>query len=77
MAWQPIAADSAVICSGCRFYRPLSPDAEQCRRFPPIVVLGQAGWIVVGADELGCGEFIGNQQRPDNDQNTPPLSGGN
>ena len=71
MAWQPIAADSAVICSGCRFYRPLTPAAGECRRGPPIVVLGVAGWIVVGADEAGCGEFLG-RQRPDNDQNTPP-----
>ena len=77
MAWQPIGAGSAVVCAGCKFYRPVNESAGECRRGPPIVVLGQAGWVTVGADEAGCGEFIGNQQRPDNDQNTPPLSGGN
>ena len=62
-----------MICQGCKFYRPLNPDAGECRRGPPIVVLGQAGWVTVGADEAGCGEFIGTQQRPDNDQNAPPT----
>ena len=64
MPWRRIAAGSAVVCQGCRFYRPLNPDAGECRRGPPLVVLGVAGWIVVGADEAGCGEFIGVQQRP-------------
>ena len=72
MPWRPIGAGSAVVCAGCKFYRPLSPDAGQCRRFPPIVVLGQAGWVTVGADELGCGEFVGNQQRPADGQDAPP-----
>ena len=71
MAWQPIAADSAVICSGCRYYRPLTPAAGQCRRGPPVVVLGQAGWVTVDADEAGCGEFVGVQRQP-GEPDAPP-----
>ena len=73
MPWRPIGAGSAVVCAGCKFYRPLSPDAGQCRRWPPLLILDQSAWPAVLSDEAGCGEFIGTQQRPDNDQNAPPT----
>ena len=72
MPWRRIVADSLVVCAGCKFFRPLSPAAGECRRGPPLVVLGVAGWIVVGADELGCGEFIGVQQRLGDNPGAPP-----
>ena len=61
-----------MVCAGCRFYRPLTPAAGECRRNPPLVVLGQAGWVTVGADEAGCGEFIGVAPRPGDNQDAPP-----
>ena len=72
MPWRRIAADSVVVCAGCRFYRSLTPTAGECRRFPPLAVLGEAGWIVVGADERGCGEFIGIAPRQADDPEPPP-----
>ena len=60
-----------MVCAGCKFYRPLTPAAGECRRGPPIVVLGVAGWVTVGADELGCGEFVGIQ-RPGDGPEPPP-----
>ena len=62
-----------MVCAGCRSYKPLSPDAGQCRRFPPLLVLGEAAWLVVASDELGCGEFIGVQQRPGDEPEPPPT----
>ena len=59
-----------MVCQGCKFYRPVTNDAGQCRRGPPVVVLGEPSWLTVAADEPGCGEFVG-VQRP-NDQDTPP-----
>ena len=60
-----------MVCAGCRFYRPLTPAAGQCRRFPPLLVLGEPAWIVVASGEAGCGEFVGIQ-RPADDQDAPP-----
>lgn len=48
-----------MVCQGCRFYRPVNSAAGECRRNPPLVVLGEAAWIVVEGNEGGCGEFIG------------------
>ena len=62
-----------MVCAGCRFYRPLTPAAGECRRNPPLVVLGVAGWVTVGADEAGCGEFVGiAPPRPGDVQDAPP-----
>ena len=72
MPSRPIGAGSAVICAGCRFYRPLTPAAGECRRNPPLVVLGQAAWVTVGADEAGCGEFVGIAPRQPGESDAPP-----
>ena len=61
-----------MVCSGCRSYRPLTPGAGQCRRFPPLLVLGEPAWIVVASGEGGCGEFIGVAPRPGDNQDAPP-----
>ena len=60
-----------MVCQGCRYYRPLTPAAGQCRRFPPLVVLGQAAWPAVLSDESGCGEFVGIAQRQPGDSDAP------
>ena len=72
MAGQPIAADSVMVCAGCRFYRPLNDGASECRRGPPVVILDQPGWLTVAADSPGCGEFIGVAPRPGDNPDAPP-----
>ena len=60
-----------MVCAGCRSYKPITLESGQCRRFPPLLVLGEAAWIVVASGEAGCGEFVGVQQRPDADPDAP------
>ena len=62
-----------MVCQGCRYYRPLTPAAGECRRSPPLLVLGEAAWLTIPADSPGCGEFVGTgQQRPGGEPDAPP-----